>query len=98
MNGFRVVVVDDEPLARQMVAAIVRRDAEMEHVVECASPVAFQDALAKHQPHIVFLDVEMPGMDGLQLARLIDDSGPVVVFITAYSQYAARAFDVSAVD
>lgn len=98
MNGFRVVVVDDEPLARQMVAALVRRDAEVEQVVECASPAAFQDALATHQPHIAFLDVEMPGTDGLQLARLIDDSGPVVVFITAYSQYAARAFDVSAVD
>lgn len=98
MNGFRVVVVDDEPLARQMVASIVRRDHEVDQVFECSNATTFQDALAKHQPHIVFLDVEMPGMDGLQLARLIDDSGPVVVFITAFSQYAARAFDVSAVD
>lgn len=98
MNGFRVVVVDDEPLARAMVAALVRRDPEVETVIECGDATTVPDVLARHQPHIVLLDVEMPGMDGLQLARLIDDTGPVVVFITAFSQYAARAFDVSAVD
>ncbi|MGE3957236.1 MAG: LytR/AlgR family response regulator transcription factor [Vicinamibacterales bacterium] len=98
MNGFRVVVVDDEPLARGMVAALVRRDAEVESVVECAEAASVPDLLTREAPHIVFLDIEMPGMDGLQLARLIDDTGPVIVFITAFSQYAARAFDVSAVD
>ena len=98
MNRFRVLVVDDEPLARGMVASLVRRDAEIEAVVESGDSASVPDLLARHTPHIVFLDIEMPGMDGLQLARLIDDSGPVIVFITAFSQYAARAFDVSAVD
>ena len=65
---------------------------------ECRGAATFSDLLVQHQPHIVFLDIEMPGMDGLQLARLVGDNGPVVVFITAFSQYAARAFDVSAVD
>lgn len=98
MNEFRVIVVDDEPLARGMAATLLRKDAEVEAVVECGDAAEFPDLLARHAPQIVFLDIEMPGMDGLQLARLIDDSGPVIVFITAYSQYAARAFDVSAVD
>ncbi len=98
MNGFRVVVVDDEPLARMMVATLVRRDPEVDSVVECGDAIAVADVLAREQPHILFLDIEMPGMDGLQVARLIDAAGPVVVFITAFSQYAARAFDVNAVD
>ncbi|MGC4082317.1 MAG: LytTR family DNA-binding domain-containing protein [Vicinamibacterales bacterium] len=98
MTGFRILVVDDEPLARGLVASIVRRDAEVEQVFEAGEATLVPNLLAKHNPHIVFLDIEMPGMDGLQLARLIDDTGPVIVFITAFSRYAARAFDVSAVD
>lgn len=98
MTGFRVLVVDDEPLALGMVATLVKRDTEVEAVFECRGATSFSDLLVQHQPHIVLLDIEMPGMDGLQLARLVGDDGPVVVFITAYSQYAARAFDVSAVD
>ena len=98
MNGFRVLVVDDEPLAMNMVSALVKRDADVDSVFECRDATSVPDLVARHQPHIVFLDIQMPGMDGLQLARLIDDTGPVVVFITAFSQYAARAFDVSAVD
>ncbi|MEQ1910773.1 MAG: LytTR family DNA-binding domain-containing protein [Vicinamibacterales bacterium] len=98
MSGFRVVVVDDEPLALGMVATLLRRDKEVETVVECRDATTVADVIVRSQPHIVFLDIEMPGMDGLQVARLIDDEGPVVVFITAFSQYAARAFDVSAVD
>ena len=98
MNGFRVVVVDDEPLARMMVASLVRCDAEVDTVVECGDAMSVPDVLARERPHILFLDIEMPGMDGLQVARLIDEAGPVVVFITAFSQYAARAFDVNAID
>ena len=98
MTGFRVVVVDDEPLARSMVAALIRRDKDVESVIECGEATTVADVIMRGQPHIIFLDIEMPGMDGLQVARLIDEEGPVVVFITAFSQYAARAFDVNAVD
>ncbi|MGE3519926.1 MAG: LytR/AlgR family response regulator transcription factor [Vicinamibacterales bacterium] len=98
MSGFRILVVDDEPLARSMTAAILRRDPEAESVTECGSATSVPELLTSLKPHIVFFDIQMPGMDGLQLARLIDDTGPVVVFVTAFTQYAARAFDVSAVD
>ena len=87
MNGFRVVVVDDEPLARMMVASLVKRDAEVDTVVECGDAMSVPDVLAREQPHILFLDIEMPGMDGLQVARLIDEAGPVVVFITAFTLF-----------
>jgi two-component system LytT family response regulator len=98
MKEFRVLLVDDEPLALAMAAGIVGRDPDIESVAECLDTTAFADTLRRANPHIVFLDIEMPGMDGLQLARLVDETGPVIVFITAFSQYAARAFDVSAVD
>jgi two-component system LytT family response regulator len=98
MTGFRVLVVDDEPLAVAMVATLLKDDPEVGQVTECSDPRLVAELIARHQPHILFLDIEMPGVDGLQLARSVDEAGPVVVFITAFSQYAARAFDVSAID
>lgn len=98
MTGFRVMVVDDEPLARQMVGTLVKQDPQVSEVYECGDAPQVPALIAAHQPHILLLDIEMPGIDGIQLARRIDEAGPVIVFITAFSQYATRAFDVSAVD
>jgi two-component system, LytTR family, response regulator len=98
VTGFRVLVVDDEPLARQMVSTLVKQDPQMSEVYECGDALQVPALIAAHQPHILLLDIEMPGLDGIQLARRIDDAGPVIVFITAFSQYATGAFDVSAVD
>ena len=98
MTGFRVLVVDDEPLAVAMVAALVREDGEVGQVIECNDPRLVRELIVKHEPHILFLDIEMPEIDGLQVARSIEEPGPVIVFTTAFSQYAVRAFDVSAVD
>jgi two-component system LytT family response regulator len=94
----RVLVVDDEPLAREMVANFLRRDQDVERVVECGDAHLVADLMARHEPHIVFLDVEMPELDGIQIAKTFPDDGPVVVFITAFSHYAAQAFDVRATD
>jgi two-component system LytT family response regulator len=98
MTEFRVLVVDDEPLALTMAASLVREDSDFTDVVECGDAGQVPDFIAKYQPHILLLDIEMPGVDGLQLARNLGEGGPVVVFITAFSHYATRAFDVSAVD
>jgi two-component system, LytTR family, response regulator len=98
MTGFRVLVVDDEPLARQMVGAIVQADADVASVVECGDARRVHDLIAEHRPHILFLDIEMPEMSGIGLAELIDDAGPAIVFVTAFGQYAPRAFDVKAID
>lgn len=98
MTGFRVLVVDDEPLARGMVGAIVQADADVASVVACGDARQVHALIAEHRPHILFLDIEMPEMNGIGLAELIDDAGPAVVFVTAFGQYATRAFDVKAID
>ncbi len=98
MSGFRVLVVDDEPLALAMVAGLVKDDPEVVEVLECGDARLVPELVTARQPHILLLDVEMPEIDGLAVARSLRDAGPVVVFITAFSQYATRAFDVNAVD
>jgi two-component system LytT family response regulator len=95
---FRVLVVDDEPLAREMVVNLLKTDREIESVVECGDARQTPEIIARQRPHIVFLDVEMPEADGIQVARTLDENDPIVVFITAFSHYATQAFDVRAVD
>ncbi len=98
MTRFRVLVVDDEPLARETVIALLRADAEIDSIAECTDGVQAQETIARDRPDIVFLDVEMPGLDGLRLADAIPSGGPVIVFTTAFSRYAVDAFDVAATD
>ena len=98
MIRFRALVADDEPLARRMVAELLRRDPEIEHVVECASAADAAKALARERVDIAFLDIEMPGSSGLELAQALAPPAPAVVFVTAFGRYATEAFDVLAVD
>lgn len=95
---FRVLVVDDEPLAREAVANLLRADSEIEAVIECEDGLRAQDAIARERPDIVFLDIEMPGLDGLQLADSLQPACPILVFTTAFNRYAVEAFQVSATD
>ncbi len=98
MTRFRVLVAEDEPLARAMVIGLVKRDAEIETVIECSDAVAAEEALARQRVDIALLDIEMPGASGLELASRAGGEGPVVVFVTAFSRYAPGAFDVEAAD
>ena len=98
MTRFRVLVADDEPLARSMVAALLRDDDEIETVLECGDARTAQDRIARTRPDIVFLDIEMPEVTGLDLAKEIAEDGPIVVFVTAFSHYAPQAFEVNASD
>ena len=98
MTRFRVLVADDEPLARGMVATLLRQDEEVEDVIECGDAKAARALIAEHRPDIVFLDIEMPEMTGLDLAEDLSDDGPIVVFVTAFSRYATEAFEVEASD
>jgi two-component system LytT family response regulator len=98
MTGLRVLVVDDEPLAREMVADLVRADPDVGEVLECGNAADAARTVASRHPDIVFLDVEMPGRTGIELANLLGPAGPVTVFITAFSRYAPEAFDVRATD
>src|SRR5688572_28383657 len=99
MIAFRVLVVDDEPLARQVAVGLLRGDGEIDQIDECADGIAAQAAIARLKPDIVFLDIEMPGHNGLEVAAGSRDTiGPVVVFTTAFGHYALDAFDVAAID
>jgi two-component system LytT family response regulator len=81
-----------------MVGALLREDSEIEAVYECADSASARELIGRHHPDIVFLDIEMPEVTGLDLARDLTEDGPVVVFVTAFSRYAPEAFDVSASD
>jgi len=96
---FRVIVVDDEPLARSGVANLVRRDPELAVVAECADGVAAVEAIERLRPDLVLLDVQMPELDGFAVLQQLDGPGlPAVIFVTAYDQFAVRAFEVHALD
>ncbi|HVG18598.1 MAG TPA: LytTR family DNA-binding domain-containing protein [Blastocatellia bacterium] len=95
----RALIVDDEPLAREIVREMLRRDPEMEVVAEAANGLEALAAIEEHAPDIVFLDVQMPEMDGFGVLEAVSrDRLPAVIFVTAYDQYAVRAFEVHAFD
>ena len=100
MNGkLRVVVVDDEPLARRRVVRLLRREDDAEVVAVCANGHEAVQAIRDRRPDLVFLDVQMPELDGFGVVREVGpERMPAVVFVTAYDQYALQAFEVHALD
>ena len=95
----RVVVVDDEPLPRERVTALVRATPGLELVGEARSGPAALDAIVALAPDLAFLDIELPELDAFELLEALGDAAPpAVIFVTAYDEYAIRAFDVSATD
>jgi len=93
----RVVVVDDEPLARTVVREYLEEHPGVQVVAECGNGFDAVKAVAELAPDLVFLDVQMPKLTGFEVLELIGRSVPVI-FVTAYDQYALRAFEVHAVD
>ncbi len=99
MEKIRTIIVDDEPLAREGIRLLVGNDPQIEVVGECSTG---QEAATKIQclsPDLVFLDVQMPEMNGFEaLARVGAEQMPTIVFVTAYDQYALKAFEAQALD
>ena len=97
--SIRTLIVDDEPLARRGIALRLARHRDIEIVGEAANGREAFFAISEHQPSLMFLDVQMPGVDGFELLRAVPlPQLPVTVFVTAYDQYALRAFEANAVD
>jgi len=95
----RVVVVDDEDLARGYVCELLAPHSDLQVVAQCANGFEAVKAIAETSPDLLFLDVQMPKLDGFEVLELLDPAqAPVVIFVTAYDQYAMRAFDAQAVD
>jgi two-component system, LytTR family, response regulator len=93
----RVVVVDDEAPAREILREFLAADEDCEVAAECANGFEAVKAVAHHDPDLLLLDIQMPKLDGFEVLELLDRS-PVVVFVTAHDEHALRAFDVQALD
>jgi two-component system LytT family response regulator len=98
-GAIRTLIVDDEPLARRGLELRLAGEPDVEIVRQCGNGAEAVKAVAELQPDLMFLDVQMPGLDGFAALRAIPASQlPLVVFVTAYDHYAIRAFEASAVD
>lgn len=95
----KVLIVDDEPLARQRAARLLQELDGIEIIAEAANAEAALAEIEQHQPDALLLDIAMPGMSGIELARILAEreSSPAIVFCTAYDEYAIAAFDAQAV-
>jgi two-component system LytT family response regulator len=93
----KAVIADDEELARRVLREYLEKEPGLEIVAECANGFDAVKAVGQHNPDVLFLDVQMPKLDGFEVLELIDPQ-VAVVFVTAFDQYAMRAFDAAAVD
>lgn len=93
----RAIIIDDEPLARSIVLEYLTHFPQIEVVQECNDGFEGVKAISHHKPDLVFLDIQMPKINGFEMLELIDQP-PAVIFTTAYDEYAIRAFETHAVD
>jgi two-component system LytT family response regulator len=99
MTTLKTIIVDDERLARRGLALRLQDNPQVEVIAECANGRDALKAIAEHAPDLVFLDIQMPGMDGFEMVcELQADIMPMIVFVTAFDQYAVEAFKIHAVD
>lgn len=95
----RSLVVDDEPLARRNLTVLLRRDPDIESIAECGSGAEAIEVIRQSRPELVFLDVQMPECGGFDVLELLGADLPqAVIFVTAYDEYALRAFEAGALD
>lgn len=96
-NKAKIILIDDEPLARTLLEEMLETDGRLEIVAACGDGFEGLKAIQQHQPDLVFLDIQMPKITGFEMLELLE-SPPKVVFTTAYDEYALKAFEVSALD
>ena len=95
----RALIVDDEPLARRRIKSLLAHDSSVDVIGECSDGYKAISSIKELTPDLVFLDVQMPAMDGFEVIKTIGpEQMPTVIFVTAYDHYALRAFEVSALD
>ena len=98
-KGIRVLVADDEAPARQRLIDLLDKDAQVEAVMEAGDGQAAVDTIKREAPDLVFLDVQMPQLDGMDVVKAVGaDAMPLTVFVTAYDQHAIKAFEANALD
>lgn len=93
----KALIVDDEPLARRVLEKYIAQSPDIELIASCSGADKAQEVLDQQPVDLIFLDIRMPGMSGLEFARSMG-SGPLIVFVTAFPEYAAEGFELQAVD
>jgi len=93
----KIVIIDDEPLARSIVMEYLQDQRDMQVVAECNNGYEGVKAILQHKPDLVFLDIQMPKINGFEMLELLDTIPPVI-FATAFDEYAIKAFETNAVD
>jgi two-component system LytT family response regulator len=93
----KVILIDDEPLARSIVAEYLQSYPEIEIVKECNDGFEGVKAIAEHKPDLIFLDIQMPKLNGFEMLEVLEHV-PSVIFTTAFDEFAMKAFDAHAVD
>ncbi|MCD6065640.1 MAG: LytR family transcriptional regulator [Bacteroidetes bacterium] len=93
----KIVVIDDEPLARSIVVEYLQSYPEVDIVQECNNGYEGLKAIQQHKPDLIFLDIQMPKISGFEMLELVEEM-PAVIFTTAFDEYAMRAFEANAVD
>lgn len=96
-NALRAIIADDEELARRVLREYLSGESDVEIVAECSDGFEAVKAANDHKPDLLFLDIQMPRLDGFEALELIDRD-IAVIFVTAFDQYAVRAFDAAAAD
>jgi two-component system LytT family response regulator len=95
----RAMIVDDEPLARRRIRSLLAHDSGVDVIGECSDGYNAVSSISELNPDLVFLDIQMPRMDGFEVIKTIGpERMPTVIFVTAYDQYALKAFEVNALD
>lgn len=94
---YKVILIDDEPLARQLIKALLQTYKEIEVVAECGDGFEGFKAIQELKPDLIFLDVQMPKVNGFEMLELLDNP-PSVIFTTAFDEYALKAFEAHAID
>jgi two-component system LytT family response regulator len=94
---YKVILIDDEPLARQLVKAFLKDYKEIEIIAECSDGFEGFKAIQDNKPDLIFLDIQMPKLNGFEMLELLD-TAPAVIFTTAFDEYALKAFEAHAID
>ena len=98
MSNFKVIIVDDERLSRRRIRRLLALEHDCEVIGECANGTEALATLGRVRPDILFLDVQMPELDGFEVIQALTQLRPLIIFTSAYDEYALRAFEVHAFD
>ena len=93
----KVIIIDDEPLARSIVREYLEAYSDIQILAECGDGFEGVKAITAHEPDLIFLDIQMPKINGFEMLELLDKM-PSVIFTTAFDEYALKAFDIHAID